>query len=124
MLAACLLLLHVLLPALHGWQHAVEAAALRAPCAECGHIAGHVARAAGDDARRGMPALGHQHEQADECALCVAIQLGRSVLLPAADAAVQALSPPVRQALPTAGAGFDLARSWRPPARAPPRLLG
>lgn len=115
--AAFVLVLFALLPALHGLEHALTADADHAaPCAEC--LAG--GGQPGDD---GAPASRHVHEHEPPCALCLLLQHGRDLLLPAEVAAAAA---PLRNELrrtPTMRLWLPR-RAARPPARAPPVRLG
>jgi len=119
-LACVLVLLHALLPALHGWSHALEAAA------EHGHVCADCGRCTDDAEPRGdgrLPVLDHRHEATDECGLCVVLQTGRSLLLPTGSLFRAPASPPRPQLGEVRGACFVAPPALRPPARAPPAFL-
>lgn len=121
--ASVLLLLHALLPALHEWTHALEAAAEHVRvCADCGRSVDSALRAAAPD--DGRATLDHCHTLPDDCGLCLVLQAGTNHLLPTAPAVHAQFAPPVHRVCDFASERRLAAAILPPPARAPPSLRG
>lgn len=122
LVAALLVLLHAVLPAVHVWQHAHPGSARageRAVACSCGRLHAAPADAGGHARVVADPGVGGDHH----CPVCELLRGGRDPMGAPPAALRAAAAPSVRLQLAVAPSWLPSPRAWSFAARAPPVLL-